>query len=89
MSAARLFIFGPIPAPETWVMASDAPRGYLKLCSLSITPRARSGSGTDLVLTDHGLQSQLAQLLRAFEQCDGAGRAEVVRHAERLAEAAP
>jgi hypothetical protein len=88
MSAARMFIFGPIPAPETWVMASDAPRGYLKLCSLSITPRARSGSGTDLVLTEDALRGQLQRLLAAFHQIDAAAKDEVVRLAEQLAGAA-
>jgi hypothetical protein len=89
MSSAHLFIFGPIPNPSDWVLASEAPPGFLRLCSLSITPRARGASGSDLVPIDAGLRSQLERLLAGFGRCDEAGRAEVLKLAEAMAGAAP
>jgi hypothetical protein len=91
---ARLFIHGPIPHPSEWLIApaESAPAGYLKLCSLSIAPRAAAiNPGSDLVASQdiEALPSLLARLLLAFEQLDAAGRGEVVRMAEQLGGAAP
>jgi hypothetical protein len=81
----RVFLFGPIPSPETWVMATEAPPGYLKLCSLSIKPRARMAGCRDLIPSDALLRSQLARLLEAYKRLDEAARIEVLKVAELLA----
>lgn len=95
---ARLFIFGPIPSPSDWLIASDelAPAGFLKLCSLSIAPRtaAKDPGSAQLVALQQeqlvpsqeieALPSVLARLLRAYALLDAAGRAEILRHAEQL-----
>jgi hypothetical protein len=84
----RLSLYGPIPNPSSWVLAPEAPPGYLKLCSLSIAPRARGAGSSDLIPVDAGLRAKLERLLQAFQQCDDAGRNEVLRVAEVLAGAA-
>jgi hypothetical protein len=88
---AKLCVYGPIPSPGDWLIAPEgsAPPGYLRLCSLSVTPRTRSRPGSDLVLADDALPSQIERLLQAFQRLDGAGRAEVLACAELLAGAAP
>jgi hypothetical protein len=87
---ARLCVYGPIPSPSDWLIAPEGsgPPGYLKLCGLSITPRTRSRSDSDLVLADAGLPSQLERLLRAFQRLDEDGRTEIISIAERLVGAA-
>jgi hypothetical protein len=88
-TSARVFVYGPIPHPSEWLIAPDeaVPAGYLKLCSLSIAPRAAAKNpGSDLVPHEdiETLPSQLDRLLQAYGRLDDAGRAEVVRHAEQL-----
>jgi hypothetical protein len=88
MSGARLTLFGPIPHPSSWVLASDAPAGYFQLCSLSITRRETPkipGNALVPVKDISAAPDDLERLVQAYARCDAAGRAEVIVIAERLA----
>jgi hypothetical protein len=95
--SAKLLIWGPIPSPSDWLLAPEgqAPPGYMRLCSLSITRREPAKiAGTDLVPREDiaaqaAMPAELERLLQAFAALDEGGRQEVVRFAETLAGAAP
>lgn len=60
----------------------------MRLAGCSIAHRPPKTPGTALAPRE-ALPTDLERLLRAYGRLDGAGRAEVLHHAEQLAGAAP
>jgi hypothetical protein len=90
---AKLCVYGPIPAPSDWIIASEdsAPLGYLHLCSLNVSRRSPAKMpGSDLVAVKdiQSLPSDVERLLAAYARCDAASRTEIIAIAERLASTA-